>query len=87
MAAVIVGFILLVAGVSAQAELRIEKAYCGAKGSWGDVTAFMRSKVKGETLSVKIEQPFQQIGGDPAPGQVKSLIIDYRVRMEARSGC
>jgi hypothetical protein len=77
-AAVIVVFILLVASVSAKAELRIEKAFCGAKGSWCDVTAFLQSKVKGETLSAKISQPYREIGGDPAPGQVKNLIIDYR---------
>ena len=77
-AAVIVVSILLVASVSAKAELRIEKAYCGAKDSWCDVTAFLRSRVSGETLSTKITQPYQEIGGDPAPGQVKNLVIDYR---------
>ena len=75
---VVVVFILLATSVSAKAELRIEKAFCGAKGSWCDVTAFLQSKVKGDTLSVKISQPYREIGGDPASGQVKNLIIDYR---------
>ena len=76
---IIVVFILLVASVSATAELRIEKAYCGVKGSWCDVTGFLQSKVHGDTLSTKISQPFREIGGDPAPSQVKHLIIDYRL--------
>jgi len=53
-AAVIAVFILLVAGVSAKAGLRIEKALCGAKGSWCDATAFLQSKVQDDTLSAKI---------------------------------
>jgi hypothetical protein len=76
---VIVVFVLFAASVSAEAELRIEKAFCGAKGSWCDVTAFLQGKVKGDTLSAKISQPFREIGGDPAPGQGKNLIIDYRL--------
>jgi hypothetical protein len=75
---VLVVFILLATSVSAKAELRIEKAFCGAKGSWCDVTAFLQSKVRGDTLSIKISQPYREIGGDPASGQVKNLIIDYR---------
>ncbi len=78
-AAVIVVFILLVASVSAEAALRIEKAFCGAKDSWCDVTALLQSKVQGDTLSMKISQPYREIGGDPAPGQGKHLIIDYRL--------
>lgn len=76
---VIVGFVLLATSVSAEAELRIERAFCGAKGSWCDVTAFLRGKVKGDKLSVEISQPFRKIGGDPAPNRVKNLIIDYRL--------
>lgn len=60
--------VLLAMSVSAESALRIEKALCGAKGSWRDVTPFMKSKVQGDTLSAKISQPFREIGGDPAPG-------------------
>lgn len=59
--------------------LQIEKAVCGAQDSWRDVTAFLRDNVKGDALSMTISQPFQEIGGDPAWGQRKELIIDYRL--------
>jgi hypothetical protein len=71
--------VLLATSVSAKAALRIERAYCGAKDSWCDVTTFLQRKVQGDTLSTKISQPYREIGGDPAPGQVKHLIIDYRL--------
>lgn len=57
----IVVFILLLAGISAEAELRIEKAYCGANGSWCDVTAFLQNKVNGDTLSTRISQPYRDM--------------------------
>ena len=76
---VIVVFVLLVTSVSAEAALRIQKAVCGANDSWCDVTVFLQSKVKGDTLSTTLSQPFEEIGGDPAPDQVKQLIIDYRL--------
>ena len=75
----IIVVLLFAANVSADAALRIDKAYCGAKGSWCDVTAFLQGKVQGDTLSTKISQPYREIGGDPASGQVKHLIIDYKL--------
>lgn len=75
----IIVFVLLATSVSAEASLKIEKAFCGAKDSWCDVTAFLQSKVRSDTLSTKISQPYGEIGGDPAPGQVKHLVIDYRL--------
>jgi hypothetical protein len=77
--ATIVGLFLLATSASVEADLRIEKAYCGAKNSWCDVTAFLQGKVRGDKLSVEISQPCQKIGGDPAPGEGKNLIIDYRL--------
>lgn len=75
----IIAFVLLATNISAEATLRIEKAFCGAQGSWCDVTVFLQSKVQGDTLSTKIAQPYREIGGDPASGQVKHLIINYRL--------
>ena len=72
-------FVLLVTSVSAEAALRIERAFCGSNGSWRDVTAFLQSQVRDDKLSVKISQPFREIGGDPAPGEIKHLIVDYRL--------
>ena len=75
---VIVLFPLIVTKLSGAQGLRIEKAVCGAKDSWRDVTTVLQNHARGDTLSVNISQPFQEIGGDPAPGQPKKLMIDYR---------
>lgn len=74
-----VAIILLVSNLFAKEGLQIEKAYFGAAGSWRDLTAFLQSQVRGDTLSVAIAQPFEEIGGDPAFGQGKRLLIDYRL--------
>ena len=84
--AVMAVFLGLVSGACAAEDLKIEQAVCGAKDSWRDVTAFLQGNVSGDTLSASIAQPFDQIGGDPAPGQVKTLIIDYRLK-GACTGC
>ncbi len=58
----------------------MDKAVCGAMDSWCDVTAFLQENVSRNELSVSIRQPFQEIGGDPAPGKPKKLVIDYQFR-------
>jgi hypothetical protein len=63
--------------------LQIDKAVCGLEDSWRDVTAFLRGKIQGDTLSVRIAQPFDEIDGDPAPGKVKNLLIDYHFKGQA----
>jgi len=62
--------------------LQIDKAVCGSGNSWRDVTAFLQGKVQGDTLSASISQPFDEIGGDPAWGQAKNLLIDYHFKGE-----
>jgi hypothetical protein len=42
---VIALFALLVNNVSAEEGLQIQKAVCGARDSWRDVTAFLRDNV------------------------------------------
>ena len=74
---------LLAGGVSVQAELQIEKAYCGVDKSWCDLTVYLQQKVRGNSLSTDLAQPFDKIGVDPAPNQVKYLIIDYRLNQVA----
>ena len=69
---------LFVCDVFAGQGLQIDKAFCGAEGSWRDVTGFLQSHIESNTLSVEISQPFEEIGGDPAFGKVKQLLIDYR---------
>jgi hypothetical protein len=63
--------------------LRIDRAFIGTTDAWRDVTAFLRQHLSGDTLSVTIAQPFTVIGGDPASGKVKSLIVDYRLNGRA----
>jgi len=58
--------------------LQIDRAFIGATDAWLDVTAFLRRHLSGDALSVTIAQPFTEIGGDPASGKVKHLIVDYR---------
>lgn len=60
-------------------SLQIDKAFIGSKDAWRDVTQFFQDQIESGTLKVRITQPFSQIGGDPSPGQVKSLLIDYRL--------
>ena len=75
----VVAVTLFVSSAFAKDGLQIDKAYCGATGSWRDVTVFLQHQLKGDTLSVDIAQPFEEFGGDPAFGRVKNLIIDYRL--------
>jgi hypothetical protein len=70
--------VVIASGFSVRAGLQIDQAYCGTEGSWRDVTPLLQHKLTSNILSATIEQPFDRIGGDPAPGQGKKLIIDYR---------
>jgi hypothetical protein len=78
----IVALALLVPCLVARDELQIDKAFIGAEGSWREVTALLQHQVKRGALSLTIAQPFEEIGGDPAWGQGKKLVIDYRFKGE-----
>jgi hypothetical protein len=62
----------------AKDTLHIDKAFVGATDAWRDVTLFLQDQIQNDALTVNIAQPFNEIGGDPAPGRVKNLIVDYR---------
>jgi len=64
-------------------DFRITKAVFGAGGSWRDVTDVLQKHVSGGTLILDIRQPFGELGGDPAFGFVKSLIVEYRADGES----
>jgi len=82
--AAIIALSLLATGVSAKAELRIDKAYlCGANGYWVDVTVYLQNEVRGNSLTTIIAQPFDKIGGIPGPNQRKYLVVDYRFNQAA----
>lgn len=70
--------------MSKSIRLTISKAVCGAPGSSRDVTAWARSLVKQNKLSLRLSQPFEEIGGDPAFGRRKKLSIQYRLGGVAR---
>jgi len=58
-----------------QQELRIVKARYGARGTFVDVTDVLQQKVKDGSLSIQADN---SIKGDPLPGVVKALEVEYR---------
>ncbi len=70
-------------GLVAKDTLQIDRAFIGATDSWRDITAFLRERLSGDALSVTISQPFTDIGGDPAFGKPKHLIVDYHLNGRA----
>ena len=60
-------------------RLQILQAFYGADGSWRDVTSILQKSVENNSLKVSWNQPYSEIGGDPAYGQVKTLIVSYRL--------
>jgi hypothetical protein len=56
--------------------LRIIRAYYGVQGRTMDVTELVRSQVRGETVSILVAN--RSLGGDPAIGADKVLIVVYR---------
>ncbi len=63
-----------------KAKVEIVKAQYGAGSSWKDVTAILR-KQAGDSRLIILEGGVSNagLGGDPAPGQVKQLKVQYRV--------
>ena len=64
--------------MSKRAGLQITKAVCGTRDSSRDVTAWVRDQVRRNKLSLRLTQPFREIGGDPATGRRKKLVVNYR---------
>ncbi len=60
-------------------QLQILQGFYGADGSWRDVTSILRKSVQNNSLKVSWQQPYAEIGGDPAYLQVKTLIVSYRL--------
>lgn len=63
-----------------KAKIEIVKAQYGAGSTWKDVTAIVR-KQAGDSRLIMLEGGVSNagLGGDPAPGQVKQLKVQYRV--------
>ena len=60
------------------ADLRIMRAYYGVQGRTVDVTDLLRNRVRGGSLSMVVTNG--ALGGDPAVGSDKTLIVIYRVQ-------
>ena len=56
--------------------LKILKARYGIEGEWKDVTAQVAGAVDNDRLWLRVSN---SLFGDPAPGRVKTLKIDYSV--------
>ena len=56
--------------------LRIIRAYYGVQGRTTDVTEFVRSQMRGDAVSILVAN--RTLGGDPAIGADKVLIVVYR---------
>jgi hypothetical protein len=70
---------LFASSLWAKDTLQIDKAFVGTTDSWRDVTMYLQDQIESGVVSVTIAQPFTSIGGDPAPGKVKNLIVDYNL--------
>jgi beta-lactamase regulating signal transducer with metallopeptidase domain len=60
-------------------RLQILQSFYGADGSWRDVTGILQKSIQNNSLKVSWQQPYTEIGGDPAYLQVKTLIVSYRL--------
>jgi beta-lactamase regulating signal transducer with metallopeptidase domain len=64
--------------------LKILQGFFGADGSWRDVTEVLRKSVKQDALEISWPQPYSVIGGDPAFGRIKTLIVSYQMDNKTR---
>ena len=60
-------------------RIEIIEAKCGSNGSWKDVTKVVQSNLINNSIRINWQQPYREIGGDPAFGKVKVLLIVYRL--------
>ena len=59
--------------------LEILQGFFGTDGSWRDVTAVLRSSVRQDALQIIWQQPYSVVGGDPAFGKIKTLVVSYQI--------
>jgi hypothetical protein len=60
---------------SSQSGVSINRAWYGNSSHTRDVTALLNSQVRNGQLNLQVNN--QTMGGDPAPGQAKSLNLEY----------
>ena len=59
--------------------LEIVQAAFGADGLWRDVTATIQQQVTEDRWKADLSFPYSELGGDPAKGRIKHLIVGYRL--------
>jgi hypothetical protein len=57
--------------------LEIVQAVFGTDGIWLDVTATIRGQMKEGRWKTDLHRPFSELGGDPAKGRAKQVIVGY----------
>ncbi len=62
-------------GTSSQSSLRINRATYGAGNRTFDVTSRLNSQIQNDQLNLQVNN--DSMGGDPAPGQDKTLTVQY----------
>ena len=64
--------------------LKILQGFFGADGSWRDVTKMLQDSVSQDALQILWPQPYSVIGGDPAFGKIKTLVVTYQIDGKTR---
>jgi hypothetical protein len=59
--------------------MQIVQAVFGTDGIWRDVTVIVQQGVTEDRWQVDLHFPYTELGGDPAKGKGKHLIIGYRL--------
>jgi hypothetical protein len=80
----ILGWTLLTAALSAQSSLEVIAAYYGADRGFVDVTSIVRAQAQAEGLGITVGT--SSLGGDPFPGQAKTLRLYYKLKGEFQQG-
>jgi hypothetical protein len=62
-------------GATSQSNLQINRARYGAGNRTYDVTSRLNSQIQGDQLNLQVNS--DSMGGDPAPGQAKTLTVQY----------
>ncbi|HEY5163190.1 MAG TPA: DUF3395 domain-containing protein [Terriglobales bacterium] len=62
-------------GATSQSNLQITRARYGAGNRTSDVTSRLNSQIQGDQLNFQVNN--DSMGGDPAPGQAKTLTVQY----------
>ncbi|HEX7408882.1 MAG TPA: DUF3395 domain-containing protein [Candidatus Binatia bacterium] len=60
---------------TSQSNLQITRARYGAGNRTSDVTSRLNSQIQGDQLNLQVNS--DSMGGDPAPGQAKTLTVQY----------